>query len=380
MVLTTSSPGAPALLVGSSILSGGFILFCCCRRRRDAYKMRLLHRKLMKRAMQLQDSDSLAAAANGLASKPLVSRGTEGDALPSGMLVAVMEYLFSRRSKPMQDEELQAFTQPGPENLIAIDSCAAGSYCCLWPGVSAAKRHVVLYIPGTSYSGGTIQTSKAFAGQLSKLFQCPVILPKPLGINNLSDEVQNITQCLQWLSSKVKDRHITIIADSFGCEVAVGAVSKNESLGESKKVNCNAVVLISPIMLAYNVSAVRLRDSKSERDPMFPGYTSSYVEFVKRLTNNHSNRDRSVLPRQSPPVLFVSSESELFATNVRKLYLDARRADIPSEHIVVPNTPHSLPLYCNVLPEARDVLSRIITFVEAQVTSDKAPSPGSDVK
>ena len=356
------------VLIGGSILTAGTFTYCCCQRMRDKYLLRRVHRRLLRRALELQDGELLSIASCGLPSKPLMSRGTEGDASPSPMLVATMEYLFSRRTKSMQSKEFESFSRSGPESLTPIDCCAAGALACLWPGVSANKRHVIIYISGSGYSTGSIETSRAFAGQLSKLMQCPVIIPRLLGTSNVADEIQNVTQCLQWLSSKVVDRSISIVADSFGCEIAIGTVAKNESLKANKRVGCNSLILISPILLSYTASSARLREANNDRDPMFPGYASVYINFKKRLSGVHS-----MLPQTTPPVLFISSESEFFATSIRKTYLNARRVSIPCEHVITPHTPHCLPLYCNVFPEGRDSLNKITSFVESHL-SVKVPS------
>eukprot|EP01064_Diplonema_japonicum_P006523 TRINITY_DN14379_c0_g1_i1.p1 TRINITY_DN14379_c0_g1~~TRINITY_DN14379_c0_g1_i1.p1 ORF type:complete len:369 (+),score=49.43 TRINITY_DN14379_c0_g1_i1:37-1143(+) len=293
---------------------------------------------------------------------------------PSPELVAFMEIMaLNKKSQSPTFNSWRKETLPGlahvlgsgPDIMSPVDA-GVPSFWFTWPGVPLDSATAVLYFHGGGYIAGHPKHYRGWLGELSKSLGLPILAPKYrlAPENSIEDAVHDGVTAYQWLQSK---GYKTVVAgDSAGGGLMMLVLQKL-SEGGSKMPLC--AVGVSPFCDLSMSGESNLENS--ERDLIITGQTQVVLRSVlgSCIPDLQSPSVSALFGDFTglPSMLLLVGESECLRDDSTRAAEKARKHGVDVTLAVLPYVGHDFPCFCKVIPEGRDGLNRIASYVKARV-------------
>ncbi|MBV1883386.1 MAG: alpha/beta hydrolase [Pseudomonadales bacterium] len=222
----------------------------------------------------------------------------------------------------------------------------------------------IMYIHGGGFVAGEPRMYFGFCGQLAKRLNANIYLPNYRKAPEFPYPAapDDCIEVYKVLRDSVSAQPFILGGDSAGGNLALVTMlrAKDEGL---KLPDC--AMVLSP---ATDVTEVYSRQANNQSDDMF------YYDSISQLTDVYLDgadpSDPYVSPSKGdfkglPPLLITVSEAESLRDDSYKVKAKAEQEGIPVEMISRKNMPHVWPIMYPMIPEARQDMKRIVSFVES---------------
>jgi acetyl esterase/lipase len=226
----------------------------------------------------------------------------------------------------------------------------------------------VLYFHGGGYVVGSAALYRDFLWRIAAATRaCVLYFDYRLAPEHpFPAAVEDSTKAYRWLAQRFDHRRIVFAGDSAGGGLAFAAVHK---LRDESSPLPGAVVALSPWTdLALTGASLQ---SNAEADPMMsvaamPMYVKHYLAGADPMHPYASPLYGDSLGL--PPALIQVGSDEILRDDAVRMAEKLRAAGCDIEIEVWPRMPHCWQLYARILPEGRDAVERIGTFLDRKLS------------
>jgi len=252
----------------------------------------------------------------------------------------------------------------GPEGTI-FTSVNAGNTACIWaesPGCDNSR--VAVHFHSGGYLMGSASSYRSFGGLLSAASGARVLLVdyRLAPENPFPAAIEDALEVYRWLLDQgYEGEKIAICGDSAGGGLALVALQQFRNAGLP---NPGCGVAMSPLA-DFTASG----DSRVSIAPIDPLVTTELLEAM--AVTYCGDRDRAD-PMLSPlygdwsglsPILILAGEIEVFRDDGKLCAEAAAKAGVDATFLLGKDMVHIWPIYADRLPEARDALVTIGSFI-----------------
>ena len=288
-------------------------------------------------------------------------------------------YLKRTLKKQFLTQDLEAMREAGNRSLgkppaeVETETVNAGGVAAEWVTYAGvAEDSVLMYLHGGGYVFGGPDSHRDLAWRLGREIGCRVLVvdyrlapasPFPVA-------VEDATAAWRWLLDEgYRPEKLILGGDSAGGGLAVSLMVNARNLGlpqpmaasllspwadlaltgDSLEFNAERDAMLAPETLAWFAS-----NYLGERDPKAPLASPIYADLTGL-----------------PPVQVLVGDTEVLLSDSQRLVEKLREDGGEATLSVYPGMPHVFPLFAALVPEARQGLSEIATFLR-QAAGTKA--------
>ena len=254
---------------------------------------------------------------------------------------------------------------------ISFEPQDAGGVPCEWvtaPDVDAGR--VVLYCHGGGYNIGTLTSYRNFTGHLARGTRARVLAvgyrlapehPFPAALDD-------VVAAYRWLLGQgIAADRILVMGDSAGGGLALASTIALRNAGDPLPAG---VVAIGPLTdLAKESPSIRER---AHLDPIVT-YDSSMAHAMRYVGGDAAKlKDPLASPLYSdlhglPPLLIMVGTHESLFDDSSRFAAKAEAAGVDVEFDVWEEMIHVWPIFADILPEGREAIAKIGSFVDARL-------------
>lgn len=260
-----------------------------------------------------------------------------------------------------------------PPKGVETETINAGGVAAEWvdyPGV--AEDSVLLYLHGGGYVFGGPDSHRDLAWRLGKVIGCRVLVVdyRLAPASQFPAAVEDATMAWRFLLDQgYRPEKLIVAGDSAGGGLAVSMMVNARNLGMAMP---QGAALLSPWAdLTLNSESIV---ANADRDAMLA------PETLKMFADNYLGSTDPKAPLASPvfadltglpPTRILVGDTEVLLSDSRTLADNLRVAGCDVHLSVYPGMPHVFPLFAALLPEARQGIDEIGTFLR-QAAGTKA--------
>jgi monoterpene epsilon-lactone hydrolase len=248
---------------------------------------------------------------------------------------------------------------------VICEPVKAGRVSAEWiSGSEASPNRVILYLHGGCYATGSVETHRDLISRLSIAAGMPV-----LGLNYrlapmhpFPAAVEDAAAAYRWLiETGIEPAHIAIVGDSAGAGLALATTITMRDDGLPLPA---AVVCLSPwVDLAVTGTSM---ESKASEDPVVS--RDMLLGWGKLYLGDHDQRTPLASPlyadlHRLPPLLIQVGSAEVLLDDATRLATRAADAGVDTRLEVWPEMIHVWQNFAAILPEARQAIDGIGSFV-----------------
>lgn len=252
-----------------------------------------------------------------------------------------------------------------------VEPVTVGDVPCEWVG--ADSEYAMLYLHGGGYVFGGLDSHRDLAWRLSVAAGMRVLVvdyrlapehPFPAAL-------EDATACYRWLVDQgyTGDR-LAIAGDSAGGGLAVATMMNARGLGMPMP---HSAVLLSPwVDLSLSGDSIKLN---AEADAMLPA--SGLQKFADAYLGDRDPRAPFASPLFGdlsgvPPMLIIVGSTEVLLSDSKRLADKVREAGGEAQLDVWPKMPHVFPVFAGRVPEGKQAIEKIGSFLKQRVTASAA--------
>lgn len=232
---------------------------------------------------------------------------------------------------------------------------------------AAQQDRVLLCIHGGGFVFGSPDTHSAMAATLAhKLGACAVLpryrLAPEASFPAAPDYVRRAWDGL--IASGISPANIVLGGDSAGGALAFGLIASLCLEGADKPA---AVFSFSPLTeLTFSGASFM---ANAEVEAVLAAERGA--EMVGMYLNGRDGADPEVSPLRAsfqgaPPAWVTVGDTEILSDDGRRIVEKLQLDEVGATLVVVHDLPHVWPIFHNILPEARDTLSALATWIRQQ--------------
>ena len=271
--------------------------------------------------------------------------------------------------------DTKLFPSPLPSGVRVRQASVAGV-----PGEwleVADPRMTMLYLHGGAFIGGKLATYHTFCGELAKRLHARIFLPdyRLAPEHPFPAAPDDAFQVYRQLSAELQGNEPLVIAgDSAGGNLTLVTLLRAKL--ENLPMPVCALTLSPgtdatgtlPALAANSVSDSMLSKSMIDRavDIYLAGADPTHP-YASPCRGNFSG---------FPPLLVTVSEEECLRDDAYRVVHNARQAGVTVELLSRPDMPHIWPVFHLLLPEARQDMHALVSFVERHVDGRRPKNRG----
>ncbi len=253
---------------------------------------------------------------------------------------------------------------PTPPKAVLTESVQAGDVPCEWVQYGEANEHVLLYLHGGGYVFGNLDSHRDIAWRLSKGTGARVLLAdyRLAPEHPFPAALEDATACFRWLlEQSITPEDIAIAGDSAGGGLAVATMVNLRNLGLSLP---SAAILMSPWTdLSGGGESIR---THTELDPMLSA--AALGAMAKLYLGDRDQKAPLASPVFAdlsglPPMMVQVGSTEVLLSDADRLVARVNATDGEGVLDIWPDMPHSFQIYGGRIPEAREAIERLSSFL-----------------
>jgi acetyl esterase/lipase len=232
---------------------------------------------------------------------------------------------------------------------------------------SLTSDTVLLYIHGGGFVFGSPKTHAAMTAQLGKRLSARVVLPRyPLAPEHVFPAALTGVR-IAWdglIASGVRPEHIVIGGDSAGGALVLSLMA--ELIAEKVALPA-AVFCFSPLTdMSFSGESFR---TNARAEAVLPAERAD--EMTQMYVSGHPVDDPRVSPLNgdftgAPPVWITVGDTEILRDDSRRMVSRLEQHGVSVTFEEQHDLPHVWPLFCNILPEARQTLDGLAGWIRQQ--------------
>ena len=292
--------------------------------------------------------------------------------LRAGLVSFLMRHTVKKKMAGFDDPEevrKQAGLPGGriPDG-VSVETVTAGGVPAEWVVGSPTDEAVMLYLHGGGYVFGGLDSHRDIACRLAAQAGVKVLLLD----YRLAPEyrfpaaVDDATAAYSWLLDEgVNPAQLVIAGDSAGGGLATALMVNLKTLGLPQP---KAAVLISPwVDLAMTGESLQ---ANARADAMLsPEAIEKFASLYLGDSDPRSPLASPIFADLSglPPAYVMVGDTEVLMSDAQTLVKRISEADGQVELTIWPKMPHVFPIMSAIIPEGRQAIEDISTFVRAQL-------------
>ena len=225
----------------------------------------------------------------------------------------------------------------------------------------------VLYFHGGGYTNGSAPLFRDFTWRIAAAARaCVLYFDYRLAPEHpFPAAVEDAVAAYRWLADRLEPRHIAFMGDSAGGGLALATLHKLRDQGHALPA---AVVAVSPWTdLALTGPSLR---ANAEADPMLRVDALPMLAGYYLAGADPTDPYASPLygdPSGFPPTLIQVGSDEILHDDAARMADKMKAAGCEVEIEVWPRMPHAWHLYARILPEGRQAIEQIGTFLQRRL-------------
>jgi acetyl esterase/lipase len=286
-------------------------------------------------------------------------------------LIKQLRQFQASQAEPSVEEmreglELLASLQKLPQS-VKCEPVNAGGVPAEWittPGV--VSQHVILYLHGGGYTGGSIRTHRDLAARISRVSKARVLIidyrlapeyPFPAAL-------EDAIAAYQWLISTegIRPDNLIIAGDSAGGGLTIATLVKLRDEGTALPA---AAICLSPWAdLACTGETMK---SKAESDPFITPEGCKFMaeKYLKGVDPYNPLASPLYANLQGlPPMLILVGTSEILLDDSVRLAKRAKDAGVDVKLNIWKDMIHVFPAFAGFVPEGRKGIEQIGEFIQ----------------
>jgi monoterpene epsilon-lactone hydrolase len=280
--------------------------------------------------------------------------------------------VYNPQRSRMQMEQAAGIAKP--KRKVQIVPVEAGSVPSEWlipPG--APDDRAMLYIHGGAWFMGSTHTHRGLVSYLayesgiralSINYQLAPENPFPAGLDDC------ITAYEWLLQGGISAQKIIVAGDSAGGNLTLALLIALRDAG--KPLPAGAVALSPATDLAYTGESMKTR---AHLDPILPNLGPSNI--TKDYITNHDPHHPLISPLYAdlhglPPILIHVGDHETLLDDAVRFGERALAAGVDAKTVVWPEMFHVFQIFVPILPEARQAVGQIATFIRSRLDDQTA--------
>ncbi len=241
---------------------------------------------------------------------------------------------------------------------------------CEWiEDESQANNGVILYLHGGGYNIGSCASYRLFAATLSRACATPVLLVdyRLAPEHKFPAPIDDAIVAYEWLLDEgYSAEEILIAGDSAGGGLALATAMVLRDEDYALPGGC---ICLSPWAdLQQTGDSMK---SRAKQDPMLSKsilqrWADNYIDLDDNPANpliSPINGDYEALP----PLFIQVGDDEVLLSDAQRITTASRAAGVPTELEIWPRMWHDWQQLAIILPEAKEAIKQIATFVTAQL-------------
>ncbi|WP_298859742.1 alpha/beta hydrolase [uncultured Sulfitobacter sp.] len=229
------------------------------------------------------------------------------------------------------------------------------------------QGRVLFYIHGGGFVFGSPDTHSAMAATLAQKLGAWAVLPRyrlapESSFPAAPDDVRQAWDGL--IASGVSPANIVVGGDSAGGALALGLISALCAEGAEVP---SAMFAFSPLTdLTFSGASIR---TNAEVEAVLAAERGA--EMVGMYLNGRKGADPEISPlyasfQGGPPVWITVGDTEILLDDGRRMIEKLQHDKVEATLVIADDLPHVWPIFHNILPEARETLNALASWIKQQ--------------